>query len=111
MTIVKSRLANRDTDEDEFPRLTFLRLSFLNIKLWKAYTTSFPSLKQLEIECCVYLEDIPIEIGEISTLELIKIRACRPSVGESVRRILEDQHDFGNYDLKIDVLNDFFPDS
>ncbi|KAL8267899.1 hypothetical protein R6Q59_001697 [Mikania micrantha] len=94
------------TYEHEFPKLSFLRLRWLDIKLWKADTTSFPCLKQLEIDRCEGLEEIPLEIGEIPTLELIKIKYCRSFVGESVRRIQEDQGDFGNYHLKIDVSNE-----
>ncbi|KAD4982110.1 hypothetical protein E3N88_18781 [Mikania micrantha] len=45
------------------------------------------------------------QIGEIPTLERIKIHKCWCSVGESVRRIQEEQHDFGNYDLHI-VISD-----
>ncbi|KAL8267898.1 hypothetical protein R6Q59_001696 [Mikania micrantha] len=93
-----------NTDEHRFERLSFLRLECLDIKMWKAYSTSFPCLKQLEIESCKGLEEIPLEIGEIPTLELIKITHCRQSVGEYVKRIQEDQRYFGNYDLKIDIL-------
>ncbi|KAL8228364.1 hypothetical protein R6Q57_015948 [Mikania cordata] len=89
-----------------FPRLTFLRLEWVDIKLWKVEITSFPCLKQLEINSCKGLEEIPPEIGEIPTLELIKIYKCRLSVGESVRRIQEEQHDFGNYDLQIVVSDE-----
>ncbi|KAL8267892.1 hypothetical protein R6Q59_001690 [Mikania micrantha] len=92
-------------DEHVFPHLKFLRLRSLDIKLWIADTTSFPCLKQLEIDSCEGLEEIPLEIGEIPTLELIKITYCRQSVGESVRRIQQDQHDYGNYDLKVNVSN------
>ncbi|KAL8267895.1 hypothetical protein R6Q59_001693 [Mikania micrantha] len=95
-----------NTDEQVFPMLTFLRLGGLDIKLWKADSKSFPCLKQLEVDSCEGLEEIPLEIGEIPTLELIKITYCTRSVGESVRRIQEDQRDFGNYLLKIDVSNE-----
>ncbi|KAL8267888.1 hypothetical protein R6Q59_001686, partial [Mikania micrantha] len=89
-----------------FARLTFLRLEWLDIELWTAEITSFSCLKQLEIKTCIYLEEIPAEIGEIPTLELIKIKSCRQSVGESVRRIQKEQHDFGNYDLQIVKIPD-----
>ncbi|XP_076926011.1 putative late blight resistance protein homolog R1B-16 [Bidens hawaiensis] len=93
-----------NTAEQEFPQLRFLRLEGLNIKVWEAYSTSFPCLKQLEIFRCSGLEEIPLEIGDIPTLELIKIKECRHSVDESIRRIQEEQRDIGNYDLKIDVI-------
>lgn len=78
----------------------------IDIEVWEAYHSSFPCLKQLEILGCKNLEEIPLEIGDISTLELIKIENCRQSVVESVRRIEEEQHDLGNYDLKIHILED-----
>ncbi|KAJ0430166.1 putative P-loop containing nucleoside triphosphate hydrolase, leucine-rich repeat domain superfamily [Helianthus annuus] len=95
-----------NTAEHVFPQLKFLRLEGLNIKLWEAYSRSFPCLKHLEVIRCYNLEEIPLEIGDIPTLELIIINKCRQCVGESVRRIQEGQRDLGNYDLKINVLDD-----
>ena len=50
------------------------------------------------------LEEILREIGEIPTLELIKIDGIwnRPLV-ESLKRIQGVQHDAGNYDLQVTV--------
>ncbi|KAI3795545.1 hypothetical protein L1987_38200 [Smallanthus sonchifolius] len=94
-----------NTYEQEFQQLKFLRLESLNINLWEAYNTSFTCLRQLEIIHCHYLDEIPLEIGEIPTLELIIIEDCKYSVGESVRKIQEEQLDEGNYDLKIDHVD------
>ncbi|XP_022025247.1 putative late blight resistance protein homolog R1B-16 [Helianthus annuus] len=93
-----------NTNGQEFPQLKLLNLEWLNIKVWEAYSESFPCLRQLQITNCRNLEEIPLEIGEIPTLELIQIRGCRDSVIESVRRIEEEQGDLGNYDLKIDII-------
>ncbi|KAI3745219.1 hypothetical protein L1987_58327 [Smallanthus sonchifolius] len=92
-----------NTEGQEFPQLKFLRLKALDIKQWEAYSTSFPCLRQLEVIYCKVLEEIPLEIGEIPTLELIKIDGCRPSLEESARRIEEEQQNLGNYDLKIEI--------
>ncbi|KAM0049254.1 putative leucine-rich repeat domain superfamily [Helianthus debilis subsp. tardiflorus] len=92
-----------NTDGQKFPQLKFLRLEKLDIKLWETCSTSFLCLRQLEIIECGNLEEIPLEIGDIPTLDLIQIKRCRGSVGDSVRRIEEEQHDLGNYDLKINV--------
>ncbi|GKD70080.1 disease resistance protein, partial [Tanacetum coccineum] len=91
------------TGEAQFRQLKFLRLENLYIKQWEAYSINFPSLKQLEIVKCRYLEEVPLEIGDIPTLELIKIDGCRVSVVKSMKRIQEEQHDVGNYDLQIKV--------
>ncbi|KAM0049264.1 putative P-loop containing nucleoside triphosphate hydrolase, leucine-rich repeat domain superfamily [Helianthus debilis subsp. tardiflorus] len=93
-------------DEHVFQQLKFLRFESLDIKQWEAYSPSFPCLRRLEIFSCGNLEEIPFEIGYIPTLELIKIKRCKYSVGESVRRIEEEQHDLGNFDLRIDIIQE-----
>ncbi|KAJ9551663.1 hypothetical protein OSB04_015708 [Centaurea solstitialis] len=92
-----------DACEQQFRQLKLLKLKYLNIIQWAASSTSFPCLKQLSVSSCRDLEEIPLEIGEIATLELIKIDWCSNSVVESVERIQEEQHDVGNYELKITV--------
>ncbi|KAL8228360.1 hypothetical protein R6Q57_015944 [Mikania cordata] len=72
-----------NTHEQVFQHLKFLRFEWLNINMWEACSSSFPCLRRLEISNCWRLEEIPYEIGEIPTLELIKIHSCKPSVGES----------------------------
>ncbi|KAI3745222.1 hypothetical protein L1987_58330 [Smallanthus sonchifolius] len=96
-----------NTYEQEFQQLKFLRLESLNINLWEAYSASFPCLRQLEIIHCHDLDETPLEMGYIPMLELIKIKRCWHSVGESVRKIQEEQRDEGNYDLKIDISDHF----
>ncbi|KAI3736390.1 hypothetical protein L6452_15929 [Arctium lappa] len=93
-----------DACEQQFRQLKLLTLWDLDIRHWEASSTSFPCLKQLSLFCCYYLEEIPLEIGEIATLELIETdRWSSESVVESVERIQQEQHDVGNYELKIIV--------
>ncbi|KAJ9551566.1 hypothetical protein OSB04_015611 [Centaurea solstitialis] len=92
-----------DACEQQFQQLKFLMLERLEIKQWKASTTSFPCLKQLSLSECDDLEEIPCEIGEIATLELIEIDSRSNSVVKSVKKIQQEQHEAGNYDLKITV--------
>ncbi|KAK9051916.1 hypothetical protein SSX86_028544 [Deinandra increscens subsp. villosa] len=92
-----------NTDGQEFQQLTFLRLEGLNIKEWEACILSFPCLGQLEIYSCKDLKGIPLEIGDIPTLELIRINDCNDFVSKSVKRIQEEQNDLGNFDLKIEL--------
>ncbi|KAJ9553984.1 hypothetical protein OSB04_018029 [Centaurea solstitialis] len=97
-----------DACEQQFRQLKLLKLEWLDIKQWEAYSTSFPCLKQLTLRYCMDLEEIPIEIGEITTLELIEIDSCKPVV-ESVKRIQQEQHDAGNYEIKITVDREELP--
>ncbi|KAI3736387.1 hypothetical protein L6452_15926 [Arctium lappa] len=92
-----------DACEQQFRQLKLLTLWDLDIKHWEASSTSFPCLKQLSLFYCYNLEEIPLEIGEIATLELIEIDSSSKSVVESVKRIKQEQHDVGNYELKITV--------
>ncbi|KAI3736403.1 hypothetical protein L6452_15942 [Arctium lappa] len=89
--------------EQQFRQLKFLRLDNLNIQHWEAQTTSFPCLKLLSLWNCKYLQKIPLEIGEITTLELIETNNINNSVVESIKRIQKEQYDEGNTELKITV--------
>ncbi|KAJ9553986.1 hypothetical protein OSB04_018031 [Centaurea solstitialis] len=90
-----------DAREQQFQQLKFLMLELLDIEHWKASSTSFPCLKRLALWMCEDLEEIPLEIGEIATLELIEIDSRSNSVVESVKRIQQEQQDEGNDELKI----------
>ncbi|KAJ9550616.1 LOW QUALITY PROTEIN: hypothetical protein OSB04_014661 [Centaurea solstitialis] len=92
-----------DACEQQFRQLKLLTLDTLHIKHWKATSTSFPCLKKLTLRRCIYLEEIPLEIGDIATLEHIEINKCNMSLVESVQRIQHEQHDMGNSELKITV--------
>ncbi|KAJ9551569.1 hypothetical protein OSB04_015614 [Centaurea solstitialis] len=72
-----------NASEQQFRRLKFLRLDKLNIQQWEAQWTSFPGLKRLSLRYCKYLEEIYLEIGEITTLELIETNNCNNSVLKS----------------------------
>ncbi|KAI3795567.1 hypothetical protein L1987_38222 [Smallanthus sonchifolius] len=101
---------------------TLKRLSLLRCRLPWSYMPIIQSLPNLEVlklrqnafegsnwntdkefPHCKDLEEIPLEIADIPTLDLIKIHDCSDSVAESVGRIQEEQHGQGNYDVKIDV--------
>ncbi|KAJ9554002.1 hypothetical protein OSB04_018047 [Centaurea solstitialis] len=92
-----------DACEQQFQQLKFLMLELLDIEHWKASSTSFPCLKRLALWMCEDLEEIPLEIGEIATLELIEIDSRSNSVVKSVKRIQQEQQDEGNDELKITV--------
>ncbi|KAL2559511.1 putative late blight resistance protein-like protein R1A-10 [Forsythia ovata] len=81
--------------EGEFLQLKYLRLCEINLENWIANNIHFPSLVCLVIDICEYLE-IPCGIGEIPTLELIKVYNCSDSVVTSAKQIEEEQHSSGN---------------
>lgn len=93
-----------DAREQQFPRLKFLKLECLDIEEWEAFSTSFPCLRRLSVRNCLGLKEIPLDMGEIATLELIEIHIyLNYVVVESLKRIQKEQHDEGNTELKITV--------
>ncbi|CAH1433466.1 unnamed protein product [Lactuca virosa] len=98
-----------ETGDEQFQRLKFLRLKKLNIKQWKASSINFPCLERLEVLNCIDLEEIPLELGDISTLEYICVKNCDASLLESLQKIRQEQDDVGNYELKIKVDGRYMP--
>ncbi|KAI3780972.1 hypothetical protein L2E82_10968 [Cichorium intybus] len=92
-----------ETGEKKFQQLKFLGLYDLNIKQWKASSHNFPCLEQLEVVKCVDLEEIPLELGDFSTLECIRVWACDVSLRISLLKIRQQQDVVGNCELKIIV--------
>ncbi|CAH1419424.1 unnamed protein product [Lactuca virosa] len=92
-----------EAGEEQFQRLKFLRLQNLNIKKWEASSINFPCLERLEVLNCIDLEEIPLELGDISTLEYIHIENCGASLLVSLQIIRQEQDDAGNYELNIFV--------
>ncbi|KAD7117463.1 hypothetical protein E3N88_04731 [Mikania micrantha] len=104
--------------------LTWIKLNFRKIGITfpdslkkLSIVQSLPNLEVLNIlvhaflgpkwenvlDACRHLKEIPLEIGYISTLELIDVNDSNNAVVESLVEIQEEQQNFGNYDLKINV--------
>ncbi|KAH6808672.1 hypothetical protein C2S51_026455 [Perilla frutescens var. frutescens] len=101
------RCAFEDNEEweaaegDEFRSLQFLQFANLKLVRWQADKTNFPKLKRLVIRGCSALEEIPCDIGEITTLQTIELAKCSPSLVASVQLIIEEQRELGNDDLQL----------
>ncbi|KAL1561264.1 hypothetical protein AAHA92_03987 [Salvia divinorum] len=91
-------------EEDVFCSLQFLNLQDLELVRWIADETNFPRLRHLRMDTC-NLEEIPSGIGEIPTLQFIELIDCKKSAVESAKRIVEEQSENGNYDLKLRITN------
>ncbi|KAI3451616.1 hypothetical protein Pfo_008281 [Paulownia fortunei] len=63
------------TRNGEFQQLRFLKLKWLGIVQWNvASSEHFPKLQRLVLRDCYCLQEIPCEIGEIVTLQLIELQ-------------------------------------
>ncbi|XP_042037161.1 putative late blight resistance protein homolog R1A-10 [Salvia splendens] len=92
-------------DGDEFCSLRYLCLKDLNLVRWIADETNFPRLEKLIVSGCFKLEEIPSGIGEIPTLQEISLHECEDYLVASVERIMEDQLECGNDDLKVVITH------
>ncbi|XP_042049834.1 putative late blight resistance protein homolog R1B-16 [Salvia splendens] len=92
--------------EGQFPSLKYLELLFChNLIHWTADEDSsiFPRLEKLHLLCLDELENIPSEIGYISTLKSIQIQYCHESVVKCAKNIVEEQMDCQGGDLSFNV--------
>ncbi|XP_042037906.1 putative late blight resistance protein homolog R1B-8 isoform X2 [Salvia splendens] len=89
--------------EGGFPRLKFLVLEDLDIEQLIARSNHFPVLQKLLTRRCCKLEEIPLDMGDIPTLEVIEVDECSISLVESARRIQKEQEELGNENLKVRI--------
>ncbi|XP_073147207.1 putative late blight resistance protein homolog R1B-14 [Henckelia pumila] len=94
-----------EPNEGEFCELKLLRLCSLDFVHWRADDSHFPKLKCLKISWCNGLEEIPTEIGNIATLEMIELERVRSSARTSAENILEEQRNSGNDALQVHFKN------
>lgn len=92
-----------EPNEGEFRELKFLELYWLDLVEWRADDSHFPKLKCLKIRWCSELKEIPIEIGSILSLEMIKLTGVSPSVAASAELILDQLRSFGNDILQVSI--------
>ncbi|XP_047945655.1 putative late blight resistance protein homolog R1A-10 [Salvia hispanica] len=95
------------TERDKFRSLQYLRLQSFNIVRWRANDTNFPKLRLLDVIRCNELEEIPSGIGDIINLQGIGVRGCGASVVASALQIQKvQQEEYGEYDLKVVIMQD-----
>ncbi|KAK6146619.1 hypothetical protein DH2020_020488 [Rehmannia glutinosa] len=86
-----------------FLGLKFLLLENTELEVWKATRFDFPCLQHLLLRLCDDLEEIPWDIGEIPTLQMIELYSCGHSAVRSAKRIQEEQQNIGNDDLEVRI--------
>ncbi|KAL2243650.1 putative late blight resistance protein homolog R1A-10 [Sesamum indicum] len=89
-----------ELDEEDFIRLKFLLLEDMDIANWRANGQILHRLERLVVRHCYNLQEIPYGIDYITTLQLVEVVDCSPSVVDSAMRIKEMQEDLSNDDFK-----------
>ncbi|PHU03823.1 hypothetical protein BC332_29074 [Capsicum chinense] len=93
-----------ETDEEGFHRLKYLLVESRDLVLWKQASTGgypFPALQHLVLRFCYKLKEIPCEIGDIPTLQVIELHSCSPYASKLARMIQEEQIELGNSCLEV----------
>ncbi|KAL1556174.1 putative late blight resistance protein R1B-14 [Salvia divinorum] len=85
-----------ETSEGEFSQLKVLLIDSTDLLQWTSESSHFPKLERLTLFECDNLRDIPCEIGEIATLQVIEVDIRNSSIVESAVLIKEEQESFGN---------------
>ncbi|KAK4374107.1 hypothetical protein RND71_004784 [Anisodus tanguticus] len=90
-----------DVKDGEFPNLKVLKLKDLGFSEWTASDDSYPSLEQVVVQNCTYLEEIPDSFGSKCPMQLIEVRSCRYLVVKSVLKVQDIQiEEMGNSEFK-----------
>ncbi|KAL0341533.1 UNVERIFIED_CONTAM: putative disease resistance RPP8-like protein 2 [Sesamum calycinum] len=92
--------------EGEFPRLEELMIVKSNLVWWRAENIHFPNLKLLQLYFLHKLQEIPLSIGDIATLQKIVLCGGKKSAEVSAKQIAEEQHNNGNESLQVYVDGD-----
>ncbi|KAH6810269.1 hypothetical protein C2S51_024031 [Perilla frutescens var. frutescens] len=89
--------------DGEFPALKVLSIANCDLRCWNADSSHFPVLQRLVLDNLSRLKEIPLDIGEIPTLELIHVGGCSKSAQISAEKIKEEQQNQGNDCLQIQI--------
>ncbi|KAL1546801.1 putative late blight resistance protein R1B-16 [Salvia divinorum] len=92
-----------ETIDGEFGNLIHLLIDQSNLKCWTTDSSHFPRLQCLTLHRCPYLDEIPYEIGEIPTLQLIEVDGHSQSLMDSAKEIQQEQLEYGNEGLEVHV--------
>ncbi|KAH6825451.1 hypothetical protein C2S53_005938 [Perilla frutescens var. hirtella] len=91
-----------ETTEGEFEELECLLIDESNLREWLTDSSHFPKLKCLMLHRCSSLSEIPDDIGNIPTLELIEVDGRNQSLVESAKSIQNDQQtNYENYSIQV----------
>ncbi|KAL3619506.1 hypothetical protein CASFOL_037076 [Castilleja foliolosa] len=96
--------------EGQFPSLKYLRLVGCHgLEHWTTAEDSesiFPRLEKINIVCAEGLKNIPCEIGNISTLQEIKLIECNKAAVMSAKEMVEEQVQLQGEQLPFRVVVD-----
>ncbi|KAL7098363.1 hypothetical protein ACP275_09G012500 [Erythranthe tilingii] len=78
-----------------FPQLKYLLMEDLDVQRWRVTGVEFPLLERVIVRHCYKLKEIPPGIENTSTLEMIEVDNCSPSVVISAQTIQDSLLEWG----------------
>ncbi|CAN4124775.1 unnamed protein product [Withania somnifera] len=78
-----------EQEDGGFPRLQVLVIERTDLTSWKASSGNFSRLKHLVLISCDKLEEIPAELADVKSLQLMKLQSTSESAARSARAILK----------------------
>lgn len=90
-----------ELNEREFSKLRILSLYSKGLVRWRSCDDQFLRLQKLLLRRCETLEEMPLCLDSIPTLEMIEVHDCSVAVENLVKVIEETQENFGNFGLKV----------
>ncbi|CAI9112968.1 OLC1v1013483C1 [Oldenlandia corymbosa var. corymbosa] len=100
------RLSLRDTwrmEDEQFSNLRILKLMWSQLRQWSGSDDQLGCLEKLELYRCFDLKEMPSCLETIPVLQTIKAAYCSGTVARLVKKIGEQQVDYGNLDVKITI--------
>ncbi|XP_073121173.1 putative late blight resistance protein homolog R1A-3 [Henckelia pumila] len=91
------------TVEGEFLQLKCFYTSLDHVVKWETEKEHFPCLETLILDSVELIDEIPIGIGEIDTLQYIELWGCKKSMEDSAEQIEKHQHENGNDVFRVRV--------
>ncbi|KAG8368553.1 hypothetical protein BUALT_Bualt15G0057500 [Buddleja alternifolia] len=92
-----------ETADGGFRHLEVLHIGRTNLVIWKGSAHHFPKLRRLELKNCEELQEIPVELADIPSLQLLDLFRA-DSAAASAKKIQEakqNMHGEGTFKLSI----------
>ncbi|XP_060214877.1 putative late blight resistance protein homolog R1A-3 [Lycium barbarum] len=93
-----------DPEDGGFPRLQVLWIERTDLTSWKASSGNFPRLKRLVLIACDKLEELPAELADVQSLQLMELQSCNESAAKSARAILKKKQEKEGGGFKLSVF-------
>ncbi|XP_073046602.1 putative late blight resistance protein homolog R1A-3 [Primulina eburnea] len=93
-----------ETTEGEFLVLKYLQIRNIDLMEWRVESsTHFPCLETL-ILWCYKLKEVPSSVGDIPTLQNLRVQVSHMKAKDSVSQIIEEQENLGNDALQVRIM-------